>query len=142
MSADSTNGRYAPPQKLMLLDVARRALNLAVIHKTFLDEFPSDQTLPPSGGAFVTLHRRGRLRGCIGRFATAFPLAQVVAHCAAAAACDDPRFHAVQAPELREIEIEISVLSEPMEIRPDSIEIGRHGLIVTSGRQRGSCCRM
>ena len=137
MPATSNDWRPSDREKLALLDVARRALTLAVTQGTFLDEFPTDEVLMQPGGAFVTLHHRGRLRGCIGQFATGLPLVEVIAHCAAAAARDDPRFDAVQPEELAEIEIEISILSAAVEIEPEQIEIGRHGLIVGSGEKRG-----
>jgi AmmeMemoRadiSam system protein A len=121
----------------VLLDIARRSLTLAVTHGTFLDGLPADDVLSQPGGAFVTLHRCGRLRGCIGQFATDLPLVEVIAHCAAAVARDDPRFDAVQPEELVEIEIEISVLSEAVEIDPATIDIGRHGLVVSCGEKRG-----
>jgi AmmeMemoRadiSam system protein A len=136
MSTSPINGRYDPRQRHTLLDIARRALTIAVMHKAYPGEFPADEALSQSGGAFVTLHCRGRLRGCIGQFATDLPLVQVVAHCAAVAS-EDPRFRAVEPTELDEIKIEISILSAATEIKPDEIEIGCHGLIVTSRKQRG-----
>ena len=63
------------------------------------------------GGAFVTLHRRGRLRGCVGQLPSPESLAAVVAHCAQAAALEDPRFEPVSPEELADIEIELSILS-------------------------------
>ena len=137
MPATSNDWRPSDREKLALLDIARRALTLAVTQGTFLDESPTDEVLTQPGGAFVTLHRRGRLRGCIGQFATDRPLVEIIAHCAAAVARDDPRFDAVQPEELAEIEIEISILSAAVEIEPEQIEIGRHGLIVGSGEKRG-----
>jgi len=137
MPSNSIDCLYSESEQRVLLDIARRALTLAVTQGVFLDEFPIDEVLSQPGGAFVTLHIRGRLRGCIGQFATDLPLARVVARCAAAAAREDPRFDAVQPEELAEIEIEISILSAAVEIDPATIEIGRHGLIVSSGEKRG-----
>jgi len=137
MPANSNDWRPSDREKLVLLDIARRALTLTATHGKYLDEFPTDEVLSQPGGAFVTLHRGGRLRGCIGQFATDRPLVEIIAHCAAAVARDDPRFDAVQPEELVEIEIEISILSAAVEIEPEQIEIGRHGLIVSSGEKRG-----
>lgn len=61
----------------------------------------------------------------------------VVAHCAKAAALEDPRFSPLSPQELVEIEIEISVLSPIEPIAPDQIESGKHGLVVTRGSIRG-----
>lgn len=100
-------------------------------------EFPADESLQRPAGAFVTLRQHRRLRGCIGQFASGDPLIHVVAYCARAAALDDPRFAPVLPAELAEIEIELSVLSPPETISPDKIEIGKHGLVVSRGSQRG-----
>jgi AmmeMemoRadiSam system protein A len=88
-------------------------------------------------GAFVTLHLRKRLRGCIGQLPDETPLWQVVAHCAQSAALEDPRFEPVRPDEAAEIEIEISVLSQPLDTLPEMIEAGEHGIIVSHGWQRG-----
>jgi AmmeMemoRadiSam system protein A len=89
-------------------------------------------------GAFVTIHRRGGLRGCLGRIEPDAPLSATVAHLAAIVADSDPRFEPVALHELEEIELEISVLTPEREIRSvDEIEIGRHGLIVEHGGRRG-----
>ena len=89
-------------------------------------------------GVFVTLHRAGELRGCIGHIEADRPLPVNVARCAVAACSEDPRFPAVSPSELPEIQLEISLLG-PMEpaAGPADIEVGRHGLMVEMGRQRG-----
>ena len=90
------------------------------------------------GGAFVTLHNRGDLRGCIGHIEPTEPLGVVVPRCAVAACSSDPRFPHVAARELDEIDIEISLLGplEPI-AGPQDIEVGRHGLVVELGSRRG-----
>ena len=90
-------------------------------------------------GAFVTLHNRGRLRGCIGRFAGGVDLVETVRDMAIAAMGDPRFFHEpVTAAELPEIVIEISVLS-PMERAKDplSLEVGVHGLLIRHGGRSG-----
>jgi len=99
-----------------------------------LPELPHPRNL---GGAFVTLHRRGRLRGCVGQVASSESLVSTVAHCAKAAALEDPRFDPVRPDEIGEIEIELSVLSPLERIAPEEIQAGRHGLMVSRGCQRG-----
>jgi len=129
------------PKKCILLEVARRGLTLAVERGEFLESLPpereKDEDLAQPAGAFVTLHRRGRLRGCIGQLPSGVPLIGVVAYCARAAALDDPRFDPVRPEELAEIDIEISVLSNPEDVTPQRIEIGRHGLLVSNAGRRG-----
>jgi AmmeMemoRadiSam system protein A len=89
-------------------------------------------------GVFVSLHKHGDLRGCIGHIEADQPLAQSVARCAISAATSDPRFPAVTAAELAALEIELSILGplEPVS-SVDDIEIGRHGLLVEMGWHRG-----
>ena len=82
-------------------------------------------------GVFVTLTRGGALRGCIGNPHATIPLAEQVVRAAENAALRDPRFPPVEAEELDEIQIEISLLSEMRVLKnAGDIEIGRHGLYV------------
>lgn len=100
--------------------------------------------IPPTpdvcAGGFVTIKRAGELRGCIGSLETDRPIGEVVAHCAASAASEDPRFPPVRPAELGALEIEISVLGpleavEPAD--PARIVVGRDGLVVEQGPRRG-----
>ena len=90
-------------------------------------------------GAFVTLHKKGQLRGCIGTFTSDRPVAAAVAEMAYSAAMSDPRFSPVTERELADIEIELSVLS-PMEKTEDplSLELGVHGIYIKNGWQSGT----
>ncbi len=126
----------AESEKKALLQVARGALT-AGVQRAQLPSVPGIESLSGAGGAFVTITRNGRLRGCIGRLPSDASLAEVVAHCAWSVASEDPRFPRVQPDELPAIEIEISVLSPLVNIRPEEIEPGKHGLFVSSGTRRG-----
>ena len=89
-------------------------------------------------GAFVSLHKRGDLRGCIGHIEPNEPLGKVVPRCAVAAAATDPRFPPITPEELAQIDIEISLLGALEPIRgPEEIVVGRHGLVVELGWHRG-----
>lgn len=90
-------------------------------------------------GAFVSLHRRsdGELRGCVGVLRAEEPLADAVSRMAVAAATQDDRFDPVGESELAALAIEISALSRLAPIRPEEIELGRHGLVVRAGDKRG-----
>jgi AmmeMemoRadiSam system protein B/AmmeMemoRadiSam system protein A len=89
-------------------------------------------------GAFVTLRKGGKLRGCIGHIAADRPLVEVVQEMAIAAATQDPRFPRVLPGELDAVQIEVSVLTAPCPVRRvDDVEVGRHGLIVRRGRAAG-----
>jgi uncharacterized protein len=89
-------------------------------------------------GAFVTLHVRRELRGCIGYPGAERPLDEVVGQCAIAAATEDPRFPPLTRAEVPELDLEISVLTP---IRPvadvSEIEVGRDGLVVQDGFRKG-----
>jgi AmmeMemoRadiSam system protein B/AmmeMemoRadiSam system protein A len=88
-------------------------------------------------GAFVTLTRGGRLRGCIGYVDPIKPLIDAVADNARSAAVADPRFPALTEAELDELRIEISILTEPRAIDgPQSIDIGRHGIVLAKYGRR------
>jgi len=88
-------------------------------------------------GAFVTIKRKGRLRGCIGNFEATVPLGKMVQDMARAAAFEDPRFPPVSEPELAQLRFEISILSPRAPIAPDDVVVGVHGLYITRGRHRG-----
>jgi AmmeMemoRadiSam system protein A len=124
-------------EKKLLLEVARRAMSAAVEGREFPGQLPGLSNTQNSGGVFVTLHRRGRLRGCVGQMASSGSLVETVVHCAKAAALEDPRFDPVRPEDLGEIEIELSVLSGLETIAPGQIQAGKHGLMVSFGRQRG-----
>lgn len=90
-------------------------------------------------GAFVSLHKYGRLRGCIGHFGQDYPLHEIVAEMARAAAFEDPRFTPVTREELDDIDIEISVLTPMRRIQSiDEFELHRHGIYVRKGFRSGT----
>jgi len=120
-----------------LLDLARRAIAEAVCRGPALDLPELRGALAEPAGAFVTLHRQGKLRGCIGQIGALEPLGRAVADCAARSAVEDPRFDPVREEEVAELEIEISILSPLEEIVPEQVEAGRHGLVVVCGNHRG-----
>ncbi len=87
--------------------------------------------------AFVSLHRDGQLRGCIGTLKIERPLHQTVSQMAVAAAFADPRFPPLLPGDLDFIEIEISRLSALMAARPDQVCPGRHGVCVSYLDRKG-----
>ena len=90
-------------------------------------------------GAFVSLHKYGRLRGCIGHFGEDYPLHEIVAEMARAAAFEDPRFTPVTREELDDINIEISVLTPMRRIQSiDEFELHRHGIYIRKGFRSGT----
>lgn len=82
-------------------------------------------------GAFVTLTKHGQLRGCIGEIIANRPVLNVVFDRAVSAALNDTRFNPVTSDEFGSLEIEVSVLSQPVPIDgPEDIVIGRDGVIL------------
>lgn len=102
-------------EKQTLLEVARRSMESAVNGKKppALDAFSLTSTLRADGASFVTLTKRGDLRGCIGALEPYQPLAADVRDHAVAAALEDYRFPPVEPSELTEIEVEVSRLTVP-----------------------------
>jgi AmmeMemoRadiSam system protein A len=99
---------------------------------------PESQILHRKWGAFVTLHKAGQLRGCIGYVAPIYPLYEAVIECTVAAATQDPRFPPVTLEELPQIDVEISALSPMEEVENIStIEVGVHGLVISQHGRRG-----
>ena len=120
-----------------LIRIAREAVRARVGGLAF--QSPDvEGVLAQPAAAFVTLHRAGALRGCIGHIQPNLPLARVVAQCAASAATEDPRFPPVNPDEVAALDIELSVLGalEPV-ATIDDVVVGRHGLVVEQGWKRG-----
>ncbi len=89
-------------------------------------------------GAFVTIHKKGRLRGCIGKIEGTRPLHETVAELALESAFGDPRFPPLNVVEFAEIDIEISVLTKLAKVeRTEQIEVGKHGLYIKKGFNSG-----
>ena len=89
-------------------------------------------------GAFVTLHIRGKLRGCIGYIVGTREIPETITDMAIASAFRDPRFPPLSRREFEDIDIEISVLTPITEVKNvEEIEVGRDGLIISNGRNQG-----
>ena len=106
------------------------------VHDSLLQDYPM---LSKKCGAFVSLHKHGHLRGCIGHFGEDTPLYEIVAEMARAAAFEDPRFMPVSREELDAIDIEISVLTPMRRIQSlDEFELHRHGIYIRKGYRSGT----
>jgi len=102
-------------------------------------EIPKPEVFLKQYGAFVTLRRNGQLRGCIGTFEPQKPLWQTLREMAIAAATQDPRFPPITKDELKEIKIEISILSPRKKIDNwKEIKLGQHGVVVQKGFRSGT----
>jgi AmmeMemoRadiSam system protein A len=125
-------------QKKKLLRIARNSIETYLKTGKRLEIEEADPVLLKEMGAFVTLHKHGQLRGCIGNLVGRESLYLTVRDMAVEAAVGDPRFPAVELSELKDIELEISVLS-PMEriSSADKIQLGVHGVLVKKGFNSG-----
>jgi AmmeMemoRadiSam system protein A len=125
-------------EKITLLKIARSTLENYLKNGRKTEISVNSETLKTKRGAFVTLNKRGNLRGCIGRIVADTPLYKTIAEYAIHAAVDDPRFPPVKYDELEDIEIEISVLTPFTEVKSlDEIEVGKHGLMIRKGFRSG-----
>jgi AmmeMemoRadiSam system protein B/AmmeMemoRadiSam system protein A len=119
-----------------LLALARETIDLALRAGALRAGSAEPKELTPGlkavRGGFVTLNKRGGLRGCIGEIVPRREIWKVVREHALNAAFHDPRFEAVEAGELKEIDIEISILSPPRPVGSwRDIVIGKHGMVLS-----------
>lgn len=137
-----------PDERRELLSVARNSIQEEMRRRhTAGSARPDGRTrrtagpesrLDQPGGAFVTLHLGGELRGCIGYIEYPGPLRSAVEEVAQRAAFEDPRFSPVTPDELDAVTIEISVMSPLHRITGVAdVKVGRDGLVVELGRHRG-----
>jgi AmmeMemoRadiSam system protein A len=119
-----------------LLRLAREAIIEAVCHDRLVEQIRQDGIFAERQALFVSLYIGSHLRGCIG---TVEPeqLGDATVRCAIGAASQDPRFSPLLPEEVEALRIEISLLSALTPISVEQIEIGRHGLLVCCGAQRG-----
>ena len=127
--------------KKNLLFVARKTVEeyIKTGKEPTIDTKLFSENIKTSCGAFVTLHKKGELRGCIGRFMASDPLWEVVMQMAVAASTQDYRFSKVTKDELSVIDIEISVLTPLKKIKNSSeFELGKHGIYISKGGKTGT----
>ncbi len=134
------SGTLNPTERAELLRLARQTVT-ATAKGEKLPPVDADK-LPPAlradGACFVTLEKHGDLRGCIGNMVADGPLHEAVVRNAISAARADPRFQPVRPDEVDELHIEISYLTPMKRIgNPNEIVVGRHGLLITLGNDRG-----
>jgi hypothetical protein len=124
-----------------LLTIARNAIEARINSNPTptIDKSSLTETLKQPLGAFVTLKKDGRLRGCIGRFDATKPLYKTINDMAVSASTKDPRFPPVEKKEIDDLHIEISVLSPMKKIdSADEIVMGRHGVYIKKGMRSGT----
>jgi AmmeMemoRadiSam system protein A len=127
---------FSPEERALLLKLAHEAVASALEGRPLSLTPPSPHLAEPRG-AFTTLYIRGDLRGCVGYVFPLYSLYQTVAETARSAAFEDTRFWPITLEEVSALEVSLSVLSPLKPIRPEAIEIGRHGLLVSTSSHRG-----
>ncbi len=146
MKSETTN-ELSLQQQQQLLKVARESIQYQLRHGHAMpvDADAYDAPLQQQGGSFVTLNKKGALRGCIGTLQPYQPLVNDVAEHARAAAFSDPRFPPLGLDEFANIVISISVLGRPNAISfSDEEDLitqlrpSQDGLIFEEGGARGT----
>lgn len=124
-------------EKRILLTTVRETIRSRLFGGELSLPRPTDN-LTTQCGAFVTIHKKGRLRGCIGHITGIKPLFTGVQELALSSAFNDPRFPRLTKDEYPDIDIEISVLT-PLEeaASPEEVEVGKHGILVQRGFRSG-----
>lgn len=127
-------------EKKTLLKIARDTISykLGLSPDFNFSRYELTDNLKKGRGAFVTLHKHGRLRGCIGNFGDERPLYETVHNMAIEAAFRDPRFFPLKKEEFNDIDIEISALTPLTPIKDiNEIQVGVHGIYIIKGINRG-----
>jgi AmmeMemoRadiSam system protein A len=135
-AASSGPGEFTPEERATLLKLAHESI-LSALEQREISLTPPSPHLAEPRGAFTTIYCKGVLRGCVGYVLAAASVYRTVAETARAAAFEDTRFSPVTLEEARELEVSLSILSPLSAIKPEEVEIGIHGLIVTHSGRRG-----
>jgi len=129
-------GEFSPEERSSLLQLAHESILSALEEREISLDPPTPHFAEPRG-AFTSLYLDGHLRGCVGYVLPTSSVYRAVAETARAAAFEDTRFNPVTIEEARRVQIELSILSPPTPITPESIEVGRHGLLISTSFRRG-----
>ncbi len=125
-------------EKKTLHQIAKTVIENKAKGKAVPDFKVESPTLKENRGAFVTIHKKGQLRGCIGYIEGRGPLHKTIEEMAEAAAFRDPRFTPVKEKELQELDLEISVLTPLKRISDvNEIQVGKHGIYIKKGWYSG-----
>jgi len=125
-------------EKEELLQLARDAVTEYVLKGNVIGKEVENQKFKTEGAVFVTIKKGGNLRGCIGHIQPVMPLYQSVIKNAVAACSSDPRFPPMKKDDLKDIDIEISILSPLKPVKDiEKVQVGKHGLVIVKGMRRG-----
>ncbi|HPT62643.1 MAG TPA: AmmeMemoRadiSam system protein A [Candidatus Atribacteria bacterium] len=121
--------------------LARRAIEYYLKEGKYLPLPPGlpSYLISEKRGVFVSLKKKGRLRGCIGTYIPRYEnIAQEIIHNAVSAATQDPRFPPLQEEELPFVSVSVDILSYPEEVNSlEELDPKKYGVIVEKGWKRG-----
>lgn len=130
------SGEFSQEERTTLLQLAHESILSALEDREISLDPPSAHFAEPRG-AFTSLYLDGQLRGCVGYVLPTSSVYRAVAETARAAAFEDTRFPPVTIEEARHLQIELSILSPPQPITAEAVDVGRHGLLISTSFRRG-----
>lgn len=136
LSHPNLQPEYTQQERAWLLRVAHEAV-LSLLEGREVSAFAASEHLSQPRGVFTTLYCDKQLRGCVGYPAAVAPLYRAVAETARGAAFEDPRFPPLTLEETPQLQVSLSVLSPLTPIAAEEVEVGRHGLLISTGDRRG-----
>jgi AmmeMemoRadiSam system protein A len=133
---DVEQGEFSHEERSLLLQLAHDSI-LSALENREISFDPASAHLAEPRGAFTSLYLNGELRGCVGYVLPVGSVYRAVIETARAAAFEDTRFYPVTLEEMRQLEVELSILSPPRPIAAEEVEVGLHGLLISMAGQRG-----
>ncbi len=130
------SGEFSQEERTSLLQLAHESILSALQGREFSLDPPTPH-FAELRGAFTSLYLDGQLRGCVGYVLPTNSVYRAVAETARAAAFEDTRFRPVTIEEAPHLQVELSILSPPQPITAEAIEVGRHGLLISTSFRRG-----
>jgi uncharacterized protein len=130
------HSEFSPEERTLLLQLAHDSILSALENREVHLDPPSPHLAEPRG-AFTSLYSNGELRGCVGYVLPVSSVYRAVIDTARAAAFGDARFYPVTIEEARQLKIELSILSPPLPISAEEVQVGRHGLLISMVGLRG-----
>jgi AmmeMemoRadiSam system protein A len=135
-TASIQQNEFTPEERRVLLTLAHQSI-LSALEGCEISLAAPSPHLAEMRGAFTTIYHQCQLRGCVGYVFPVASLYRTVAETARAAAFEDTRFLPVTSHEAADLGVSLSILSPLTSIRPEEVEIGRHGLLISQGGHRG-----
>ncbi len=120
-----------------LFQLCRKVIEEKLFSKSEIEPKIDSPVFQTNKGAFVTLRKSGKLRGCIGTIEAIMPLKEVLEKMAYSSAFKDPRFPPLSKKEYPEVDMEIPILSQTREAKPEEVVVGKHGVIISHSFHKG-----